>query len=61
MIDFFGEPAMKAMWNNTVIAESDDIVVVENNHYFPRNSVKAEYLHASDMQSSCPWEGVVVR
>ena len=57
MINLLGEPAMKAIWNDTVIAESDDTVIVENNHYFPRHSVKAEYLKASDLQSSCPWKG----
>ena len=38
---------MKAIWNNQVIAESNDTVVVENNHYFPKESVKAEYLKPS--------------
>jgi uncharacterized protein (DUF427 family) len=35
---------MKATWNNQVIAQSDDTIIVENNHYFPKESVKAEYL-----------------
>jgi uncharacterized protein (DUF427 family) len=35
---------MKALWNDKVIAESDNTVVVENNHYFPKESVKSEYL-----------------
>jgi uncharacterized protein (DUF427 family) len=48
---------MQAIWNDTVIAESDKTVVVDNNHYFPRDSVKAEYLQASDKQTSCPWKG----
>jgi uncharacterized protein (DUF427 family) len=48
---------MKALWNNQVIAESNDTVVVENNHYFPKESVKAEYLKASDTHSTCPWKG----
>ncbi|MGZ6520114.1 MAG: DUF427 domain-containing protein, partial [Bacteroidia bacterium] len=34
---------MKAVWNNRVIAESDNTVVVENNHYFPKQSVKADF------------------
>jgi len=49
---------MKALWNNQVIAESNDTVVVENNHYFPKNSVKAEYLKDSNTHSTCPWKGL---
>ncbi len=48
---------MKAIWNGTVIAESDDTVVVEGNHYFPRNAVNDEYLEPSDHSSACPWKG----
>lgn len=48
---------MKAIWNGQVIAESDDTVVVEGNHYFPRSSVKAEYLADSPTHSTCPWKG----
>lgn len=47
----------KAMWNNVVIAESDNTVMVEGNHYFPRDSVKAEYLTDSSMTTVCPWKG----
>ncbi len=47
----------KAVWNGTVIAESDDTVVVENNHYFPASSVRADLLRPSDTQSECPWKG----
>ncbi len=49
---------MKAIWNDTVIAESDDTVVVENNHYFPANSIKKEYFKNSDWHTTCPWKGV---
>jgi uncharacterized protein (DUF427 family) len=49
---------MKAIWNNQVIAESDDTIVVENNHYFPKDSVKAEYLRECSTQSTCPWKGL---
>jgi len=49
---------MKAIWNNTVIAESDDTVVVENNHYFPADSIKTEHFKSSETQSNCPWKGV---
>lgn len=48
---------MKAVWNNAVIAESDDTVVVEGNHYFPRDAVQSEYLRDSATQSVCPWKG----
>lgn len=48
---------MKAIWNDTVIAESDDTVVIENNHYFPHNSIKKEYFEHSDSKSVCPWKG----
>lgn len=48
---------MKAIWNSTVIAESDDTVVVEKNHYFPLSSVKAEYLVSSDTTTVCSWKG----
>ncbi len=48
---------MKAIWNNEVIAESDETVVIEGNHYFPISSVRREYLTSSDKTSSCPWKG----
>ncbi len=48
---------MKAIWNSTVIAESDDTVVVENNHYFPLASVNAAYLMPSDTTTVCSWKG----
>lgn len=48
---------MKAIWNGAVIAESDDTIVIENNHYFPPQSVKTEYLKESSMTSICPWKG----
>lgn len=48
---------MKATWHNTIIAESDDTVVVEGNHYFPAGSIKREYFCASNAQSHCPWKG----
>ncbi len=48
---------MKASWNGKLIAQSDDTVVVEGNHYFPADSVKSEFLQASDTQTNCPWKG----
>ncbi len=49
---------MKAIWKDTVIAESDSTVVVEGNHYFPPASVKKEHLRASDTHTTCPWKGL---
>lgn len=48
---------MKAVWNNTVIAESNDIVTVEGNAYFPEASVDKNLLAASAHTSMCPWKG----
>ncbi len=48
---------MKAIWNNTVLAESDDIVSVDGNPYFPIESIKKEYFKESDSQTLCPWKG----
>ena len=48
---------VKAIWNGAVIAESDDTVVVEGNHYFPLADVKEEYLVASDTHTTCGWKG----
>lgn len=44
-------------WNGTVIAQSDSTEMVEGNHYFPLESVKAEYLQPSALTSVCPWKG----
>jgi uncharacterized protein (DUF427 family) len=48
-----------ATWNGVVIAEAadDDIVIVENNRYFPRSAVKDDYLVTSDYTTVCPWKG----
>jgi len=48
---------MKAIWNNALIAESDDTVVVEGNHYFPISSIKRQYFEESPTQTICPWKG----
>ncbi len=48
---------MKATWNGVTIAESDDTVVVEGNHYFPQASVDNRYLTFSNHRSGCPWKG----
>ena len=48
---------MKATWNGQIIAESDNTVVVEGNHYFPPGSIKEEFLKGSAKQTGCPWKG----
>lgn len=48
---------MRAIWNGTVIAESDDIVEVEGNPYFPVASVQPGLLSVSDTHTVCPWKG----
>ncbi len=48
---------MKAMWQGQIIAESDDTVVVEGNHYFPRDSLQQEYIQEGTTTSYCPWKG----
>jgi uncharacterized protein (DUF427 family) len=48
---------MKAIWNNTVLAESGDTVVVEGNHYFPPEAIKQEYFQDSNTHTVCPWKG----
>lgn len=48
---------MKAIWNNKVIAESNDIINIEGNSYFPIESVNRKYLKESQTTSVCPWKG----
>lgn len=48
---------MKAIWNGTVVAESDDTVVVEGNHYFPAVALKSEYTLPSNTKTMCSWKG----
>jgi uncharacterized protein (DUF427 family) len=47
---------VRATWNGAVIAESDNTVVVEGNHYFPLADVRAEYLRPSDTHTTCHWK-----
>jgi uncharacterized protein (DUF427 family) len=49
---------MKATWKGAVLAESDDTVVVEGNHYFPAESVKREHFRESATHTTCPWKGL---
>lgn len=48
---------MRAIWKDTVLAESDATVVVEGNHYFPAESLRMEHFRGSNHQSVCPWKG----
>jgi uncharacterized protein (DUF427 family) len=48
---------MKAIWNGAILAQSDDTVVVEGNHYFPQDSVNAECFEDSATHTTCPWKG----
>lgn len=48
---------MKAVWNGTTLAESDDGIVVEGNYYFPPDAVDRQFFRASDTHTSCSWKG----
>lgn len=48
---------MRAVWNDTVIAESSDTVQVEGNHYFPPDDVRWEHFTPSSRSTTCPWKG----
>jgi uncharacterized protein (DUF427 family) len=49
---------VKAIWNGVLLAESDDTVVIEGNHYFPSASLRTEYLRQSETHTTCVWKGV---
>ncbi len=48
---------MRAVWRDAVLAESDDTVVVEGNHYFPENSLRRDHFRPSETHTTCPWKG----
>ncbi|MBN1882359.1 MAG: DUF427 domain-containing protein [Deltaproteobacteria bacterium] len=48
---------MKAIWNDTLLAESDKTIVVEGIHYFPPDSINRQYLKESDRRTTCLWKG----
>lgn len=48
----------KAIWNGTVLAQSNSAIIVERNHYFPADSINKEYFQESDTHTTCPWKGV---
>ncbi len=47
----------RAIWNDQVLAESDQTVIVEGNHYFPPDSIKREFFDESTTTTTCPWKG----
>jgi uncharacterized protein (DUF427 family) len=48
---------MKALWNDVILAESDETIVVEGNHYFPPDTIDRRYFRESSMHTVCPWKG----
>ena len=48
---------MKATWNGATIAQSDDTVVVEGNHYFPESAQDRQYVTFSNHKTTCAWKG----
>ncbi|MCK4751079.1 MAG: DUF427 domain-containing protein [Bacteroidales bacterium] len=48
---------MKALWNGRVLAESNDTVIIEGNHYFPADSINSDYFKPSDTHTVCHWKG----
>lgn len=49
---------MKAVWNNTILADSNNTKLIEKNYYFPPSSIRTEYLRKSGNQYTCPWKGM---
>lgn len=49
---------MKAIWNGKIIAESDDTIVIEGNHYFPKESLNKEFVKPSNTHTVCHWKGM---
>jgi uncharacterized protein (DUF427 family) len=48
---------LRAIWRDAVLAESDDTVVVEGNHYFPAEAIRREHFRPSETHTVCPWKG----
>lgn len=48
----------KAIWNDVILAESDQTIMVEGNHYFPPDSINKEYYRDSNTHTRCPWKGL---
>jgi uncharacterized protein (DUF427 family) len=54
---WYNEKDMKAIWNNAVLAESDETIVVEGNHYFPADAINQEFFAPSQTHTVCGWKG----
>ena len=48
---------MKAIWNGAILAQSDETIVIEGNHYFPAASINRSYFSRSNTHTICPWKG----
>jgi uncharacterized protein (DUF427 family) len=48
----------KATWNGKVLAQSNETIEIEENHYFPQNSIKKEFFKENNKHSTCPWKGI---
>lgn len=48
---------MKAIWKNTVLAESNKTIIVEGNHYFPTDAIHRDYFRESSTHTFCSWKG----
>jgi uncharacterized protein (DUF427 family) len=48
---------MKAVWNDEVLADSDETIVVEGNHYFPPASLNMQFFKKSEKHTVCSWKG----
>ena len=47
----------KAIWNDTVLAQSNDTIIIDGNHYFPPESINKQYFQESNKHTICPWKG----
>jgi len=48
---------MKAIWENQILADSNETINIENNHYFPPSSLNTQFFTKSDTTTVCPWKG----
>ena len=48
---------MRVVWKNVVLAESNDTIIIEGNHYFPHDSINWDYFQNSHTHTTCPWKG----
>lgn len=48
---------MKAIWKNNIVAESDDTIIIEGNHYFPPDAINSKFFKPTDTRTVCPWKG----